>query len=169
MQEFVDDFKENIIYRLDESTRMVLKCLDELSEKDIWRRPNEESNSIGNLIVHLCGNITQYVISSLGDRPDQRDRDSEFSQDINVSKKELIQQLTATVEEARTIIGNSDSQVLLKKRGVQGFFFSGTGIAIHVMEHYSYHTGQIAFYTKLLKSKDLGFYDGMDLNAPNES
>jgi len=72
-----------------------------------------------------------------------------------------------TMEQAKSSIRNCSPEALLKIREVQGFRLSGTGIIIHVVEHLSYHTGQIAFWTKILKDKDLGFYDGMDLNTKN--
>ncbi len=166
--ELLSEFKEQIMYRLDESTRMNLQSLALVSENEIWKRVNDSSNSIGNLILHLCGNISQYAIASLGNTDDHRNRDLEFSIQDGYSKAELIKKLINTVEEAKIIINQTTSKAYLKKREVQGFNFSGIGIAIHVAEHYSYHTGQIAFWVKQLKNKDLGFYDGLDLNTKNK-
>ncbi|MBQ0733228.1 DinB family protein [Aquimarina celericrescens] len=164
------EFVEQINYRLDESTRMIVLSFDQLSEEDIWKRPNANSNSIGNLILHLCGNITQYAISSLGCLEDERDRDSEFLIIKGISKKQLLEKMQSTVKKAKEIISAISVDELLRKREVQGFNFSGIGIAIHVTEHYSYHTGQIAFWTKQLKDKkSLGFYDGIDLNIKNKN
>lgn len=168
MDKFKTEFVENAIYRMNESTRMIKKTFEELSESDIWRKPNNSSNSIGNLILHLCGNIGQYIIASLGENPDTRERDLEFSTADGLAKAELLQQLIKTVETAKSTIENATTEQLLKKRMVQGFEFSGIGVVIHAVEHYSYHTGQIAFWTKLLKDKDLGFYDGLDLTVVNE-
>lgn len=165
--EIIQDFKEQIIYRLDESVRMITISFDQLSEEDIWKRFNESSNSIGNLILHLCGNITQYAIASLGNLEDNRDRDAEFNATDGLTKSELLTKLTTTITEAKRIIDTCSTVEYQRKREVQGFNFSGIGIAIHVTEHLSYHTGQIAFWTKQLKNKDLGFYDGMDLNIKN--
>ncbi|MEO6221149.1 MAG: DUF1572 family protein [Ginsengibacter sp.] len=120
------------------------------------------------LILHLCGNITQYIMSSLGETEDTRERDKEFSTDGGYSKSELIDMLNSTIEKAIITIENMDTDSLLRKRHVQGFLSSGIGNIIQVTEHYSYHTGQIIFWTKLLKSKDLGFYTGIDLNKKNE-
>jgi len=123
---------------------------------------------VGNLLLHLCGNIRQYAISSLGNTSDVRERDKEFSADGGYSKSGLLQKLIATIEEAKRIIQNVSEVELLKKRKVQGYIYSGLGIIIHVTEHYSYHTGQIIFWTKLLKNKDLNFYAGVNLNIKNE-
>lgn len=142
--------------------------MNELEEAEIWKRPNNASNSVGNLILHLCGNITQYIISSLGGEEDKRERDKEFSANGGYPKSELIDKLKLTVENAITIIQNMDADGLLRKRYVQGFQISGMGNIIHVTEHYSYHTGQIIFWIKLLRSKDLNFYEGIDLNKKNQ-
>lgn len=164
MDKFKTEFIENAIYRLNESSRMVKKAFEVLSEEEIWLRPNGSSNTIGNLILHLCGNIQQYAIASLGEKPDTRERDGEFEAEGGFTKVELLEKLDKTLEEAKAIIEAATTEQLTKKRTVQGFHFSGIGIIIHVVEHYSYHTGQIAFWTKLLKNKALGFYDGIDLN-----
>lgn len=166
--EVLEELKNQIIYRLDESTRMNTKSLSLISEDDVWKRINNSSNSIGNLILHLCGNITQYAISSLGNTDDLRNRDLEFSIDKGYSKSELLEKLNTTLEEAKAIINKTTLEEYLRKREVQGFTFSGVGIVIHVTEHYSYHTGQIAFWVKQLKNKDLGFYDGVDLTIKNK-
>ncbi len=163
------EFIEQIIYRLDESTRMVTLSLGHLTDEDMWSRPNETSNSIGNLILHLCGNIRQYAISSLGNTQDTRERDAEFEANAGFSKKELLDMLIETVEEAKRVLETCTVSELMRKREVQGFVFSGIGIAIHVTEHYSYHTGQIAFWTKQVNTKkSLGFYDGINLNKKNK-
>ena len=164
----ISEFVENTLYRMDESTRMVKKSLAGLSDQELWHRPNDASNSIGNLMLHLCGNITQYAISSLGETKDVRKRDLEFSIKSGFSKNELLDQLTKTVEAAKRTIQHTTVEQWLRKREVQGFNFSGIGIVMHVVEHYSYHTGQIAFWVKQVKNKDLRFYDGMDLNIKNK-
>ena len=158
---------DQCIYRLDESSRMVKKCLDQLSNDNVWKKPNESSNSIGNLILHLCGNITQYSISSLGGTEDTRQRDKEFQVTEGFSKEQLFDKLTNTLDQAKRIMKQTTADELLRKRLVQGFNMSGIGIIIHVTEHYSYHTGQIALLTKLWKNKDLGFYADIDLNVKN--
>lgn len=168
-QEVLEEFIDQIIFRLDESSRMVALSLEKLDEDFIWKRPHHNANSIGNLILHLCGNITQYAISSLGETEDIRNRDLEFESKDGYSKKELLDKLEQTVQKAKKVIQNTTLDQYLMKRDVQGFTFSGIGIAIHVTEHYSYHTGQIAFWTKqITEKKSLGFYDGIDLNTKNK-
>ncbi|UII79660.1 DinB family protein [Flagellimonas sp. CMM7] len=158
----------NANYRMDESLRMIKICLDKLSENVIWQKPNETTNSIGNLILHLCGNITQYGIASLRGLEDNRNRGEEFSILSGYAKDELFQKLVDTVETAKKTISEVSTEELLKKRLVQGFEFSGIGNIVHIVEHLSYHTGQIALWTKILNNQDLGFYDGVDLTVKNE-
>ncbi len=152
------------VLRMSENTPRIAKCMQELTEEEVWQRPNASSNSIGNLILHLCGNITQYIISSLGGKDDLRVRDEEFAAVGGYTRAQLISKLEGTVSEAIQIIKNATEEEALRQRPVQAYNFSGIGNIIHVVEHYSYHTGQIAFWTKLLKNKDLGFYAGVDLN-----
>jgi uncharacterized damage-inducible protein DinB len=163
-----EEIVAQIILRMEEITPRIEKCLAELTEAEVWQRPNPASNSVGNLVLHLCGNIAQYAISSLGNRPDLRDRDAEFAAKEGFSKAELLEKLTRTVREAVETIRHSSREELMRVRSVQGFQLSGIGIIVHVCEHYSYHTGQIAFWTKILKNKDLGFYAAIDLTVKNE-
>ena len=161
------EFIEQSIYRITENTQRIIKCLGEIEEIEIWKFPNDHSNSIGNLILHLCGNVRQYAISALGEIEDTRERDKEFLTRTGPAKSELLNELTHTISEAIYRMENIDENRLMKIYSVQGFNLSGIGIIIHVTEHYSYHTGQIAFWIKQIKNKDLGFYANIDLNVKN--
>ena len=167
MNDFMQEFIGQAIHRIDENTPRIANCLGKLEDGEVWKRPNGSSNSVGNLILHLCGNITQYAVSSLGNVPDHRDRDQEFLVEGGWSKEELLDKLTDTVQLAKKTIQAASLDELMRKRSVQGFTYSGIGIIIHITEHYAYHTGQIAFWTKILKNSPLGFYDGIDLNQKN--
>ena len=167
-EKFIGEFIAQAIHRIDENTQKLETCIQELNETEIWKRPNLHSNSVGNIILHLCGNIRQYAISSLGNSKDVRERDKEFSADGGYAGPELLKKLTDTIEHAKNVIQNTTEEELFRERKVQGYTHSGIGIILHVTEHYSYHTGQIIFWTKLLKDKDLGFYAGIDLNVKNE-
>lgn len=166
--ELLKEVKEHSIYRIERSTPRIVTCMGQLSEEEVWLRPNEASNSVGNLVLHICGNMTQYIISSIGGQPDDRERDKEFSATGGFTKRELIDKLTNTTLEAVRVISEASLEELLRIRSVQGYSYSGIGNIIHVTEHYSYHTGQIALWTKLLKNKDLGFYANINLNTKNE-
>lgn len=164
----VREVKANAIFRMEESLRMVRRSFELLKEEDLWKRPNEASNSIGNMVVHLKGNMTQYILSALGEREDVRQRNEEFSIRGGPSSKALIQDLSTLVEEVKVVIGGLTEEQLISRYQVQGFDLSGIGIIMHVVEHFSYHTGQIAFWVKYLENKDLKFYEGVDLNVKNK-
>ena len=166
---FQIEFVTQAIYRMEESLRMVKICMGQISEDTIWKKPNATTNSIGNLILHLCGNITQYGISSLRKEKDERNRDEEFTVKEGYSKGELLEKLESTVREAENAFKEIEPEEFLRKRKVQGFEFSGIGNIIHVVEHFSYHAGQIALWTKLLNNQDLGFYNGIDLTVKNDT
>ena len=167
-RELQEELVWNAGYRMKESLRMIKICLDQLTEEQVWQKPNESTNSIANLILHLCGNITQYGIASIQDLEDERKRDEEFSTESGYTKAELTQRLEDTISDAKRAFYDAPLNELLRKRNVQGFNFSGVGNIIHVTEHLSYHTGQIALYTKMLNNQDLGFYSGVNLNVKNE-
>lgn len=164
-----NEFIRESIRHFDENTEKIEACLNELNDAEIWDRPNTSSNSIGNLILHLCGNITQYVISSLGETEDVRNRREEFELKDGYSKHELMKKLKNVVQRAKAELLRLSNESLTKKRSVQGFNMTGTGIVLHVVEHYSYHTGQIVSLTKLRKDIDLGFYSKVDLNKKNRT
>ncbi len=164
---FRKEFIEQTLKSIDENTSKIKACIKQLDEKDIWFRHNEHVNSVGNILLHLCGNIRQWIISSLGGAPDIRERDLEFSTMGGFTKEELTTRWQDTMQEAVTVITDASPENLLRRREVQGSAHSGIGIIIHVTEHYSYHTGQIIFLTKLYKNIDMGFYAGTDLNKHN--
>lgn len=155
---------DEVLHRLyDESLPRILKCLDRLTNEQIWWRPNESSNSIGNLVLHLCGNVNQWIYSGLGGFPDDRVRQNEFDTREFIDREELKVALETTMEKARTVIEGITVLEILRIRPVQTFEEKGLSILIHVTEHFSYHTGQIAYITKMLSDKPLGFYDGITL------
>jgi len=165
LKKFQSEFVENSCYRMDESLRMIKISLDKVSEQQVWQKPNASLNSIGNLMLHLCGNMTQYGMASLNETEDKRERDIEFSTSGGFTKTELMEKLQETVEQVKTAFKNTAIERLLTLKQVQGFEFSGIGNIVHVVEHFSYHTGQIAFWVKLLNDQPLGFYEGHDLNT----
>ncbi|WP_445382222.1 DinB family protein [Robiginitalea sp. IMCC43444] len=165
--DWAEEFKKQADYRISESVRMLEICLKGIDNDFFWHQDNENTNSIGTLLLHLEGNIRQYILSGLAAKKDTRNRDLEFS---NSSKEEVSQvwdKLAETINEAREIISSSSAERLLSYSLVQGFSLSGLGMAMHVVEHLSYHTGQIAHMVKVRNGKALGFYKGIDLNTRN--
>ncbi|HWZ54444.1 MAG TPA: DinB family protein [Verrucomicrobiae bacterium] len=133
------------------------KCLRRLSEDEIWWRPNPSSNSAGNLVLHLCGNVRQWVISGLGSAEDLRERDLEFAEHGPIPRDRLITQLRRTVQEACRVLGRVRESLLTKRHEIQGFRVSGLYAVLHVVEHFSHHAGQIIYITKLKRGEDLKF------------
>lgn len=163
----VVEFIDQSVFRMKESLERIEKCLDQLSEDEVWHKPNEASNSVGNLIVHLNGNVTQYILAGMGGAKDNRNRDKEFEKTGGKDKKKLLSEFKTTMEKAFEACENMSPMDMLIQRTIQGFTLSGMGVIIHVVEHLSYHTGQIAYITKALTNQDLGFYAGQDLNVTN--
>jgi uncharacterized damage-inducible protein DinB len=133
-------------------------CLTRLSEAEAWWRPNEKSNSVGNLILHLCGNITQWVIHGVGGAADARNRPAEFAARESCSKAELLQKLESTLAAVDTVLANLPVAKLAEPRLIQGFNVTVLGAIFHVVEHFSYHTGQIIYITKMRTGEDLKFW-----------
>jgi uncharacterized damage-inducible protein DinB len=137
----------------------IRRCLDELSETDVWWRPHEATNSVGNLLLHLAGNVRQWVISSLGGATDRRQRPQEFAERTPISKEELWAGLEKTIREADAILADFPRDRLLEKRFIQKYETNVLQAVFHVVEHFSYHTGQIVYVTKSRREMDLKLYD----------
>lgn len=148
----------------EESLPRVRRCLSYLDEAEVWLRPNENVPSVGNLVLHLCGNVRQWIGSGLGGAADGRDRAAEFSERGPIPKADLLARLEGVLAEADQVLDRLDPETLLQKRPVQAFEESGLSILVHVVEHFSYHTGQITTFIKTRKNVDLGYYAGIDLN-----
>jgi uncharacterized damage-inducible protein DinB len=149
----------------DESLPRIRKCLAQMSVEEIWTRPNEQTVSAGNLVLHLAGNVRQYIVATLGGVPDVRERQAEFDATGPMPSAELLSRLESAMTEVSQVLDRIDPATLLQTHRVQGFVESGLSILVHVVEHFSYHTGQIAYIVKSRKNVDLGFYRGKDLNA----
>jgi uncharacterized damage-inducible protein DinB len=135
------------------------RCLEALTEEDLWWRANESSNSIGNLLLHLSGNARQWIVSGLGGRPDERRRQIEFDERSSILKADLIGGLKQTLVEVDAVLAGFDLASLLTHYQIQECEVSAIEAVFHVVEHFSMHTGQIILLTKLLTQRDLRFYD----------
>lgn len=163
--ELAAQLRDEACRRLEESRLRIHACVARLTDEQLWHRPNTHVVSVGNLVLHLCGNVGQWVNSTLGARPDHRQRDTEFDEVGPVDRTTLLADLDRTLAEATATIRAMDQADLEADHRVQGFLESGTAIVLHVVEHFSYHTGQITLHTKLLLDVDTGYYAGQDLNA----
>lgn len=137
------------------------RCLEQLSDQETWWRAGEESNSIGNLILHLAGNARQWIVCGVGDAgADERVRQQEFDERREIPRAELIAVLKKTLAEVDGVLARLDHAQILAARRIQGRDDITILEAIfHVVEHFSMHTGQIILLTKMLTKKDVAFYD----------
>jgi uncharacterized damage-inducible protein DinB len=137
-------------------------CVESLTEDQVWWRPNEASNSIGNLLLHLNGNVRQWLLVSFNHAEDTRDRPAEFAERSRLAPSALLQQLGATVDEACGVITRLTHDQLVTPMQIQGYSVTGLQAVYHVVEHFGIHYGQIAYITKLVREADLGFYRELD-------
>ena len=146
------------VFLRDDYLPKLLHCLNQMSDDDLWWRPNEVSNSVGNLVLHLCGNLRQWIVSSVGGVAFKRDRDAEFAARGPVAKTELIASLKTAVEEVDRVLAKLDNGELLKRISVQKYEVSVLQAVYHVVEHFGYHLGQILYVYKLRTGQDPKFY-----------
>jgi uncharacterized damage-inducible protein DinB len=135
----------------------ILECLKLLSDEDIWWRAHSTSNSVGNLVLHLSGNVRQWIVSGVGGAPDRRERDKEFAESGPVPRRELVTRLRSTLVEAGRVLEVLRTNELNRVYSIQGFRVTGLEAVAHVVEHFAYHAGQIIFITKMKLGEDLGF------------
>ena len=133
------------------------RCVNMLSETEVWWRPNPQSNSVGNLLLHLEGNVRQWIVSGLGGAPDNRQRDLEFSESGPLPHAEILARLRKTVRRAARVVARLSTANLLRQYQIQRFRVTGLEAVFHVAEHFAFHTGQIIYATKSLRGEDLGF------------
>ena len=133
-------------------------CVEPLTVEQVWWRPNEASNSIGNLLLHLNGNVTQWLVDSFDRNEDKRDRPAEFAAEGGLTAAELLARLGATLEKAAKVLDRLTTEELLAPYEIQGYEVRGLDAVYQVVEHFAQHYGQVAYITKSLLGKDLGFY-----------
>ena len=137
----------------------IKRCFDELSTDNIWWRAHETDNSIGNLILHLNGNIRQWIISGIGKAQDVRNRKAEFAERDHIDKQQLLSLFEATLREADSALEHFEESKLLEVRYIQVYDVTCLDAISQVVEHVAQHMGQIIYITKLRTAKDLKFYN----------
>jgi len=155
LNEIKSEFERRIY---EEGYDRIIKCLAHLSEEEVWQRPNENTVSIGNLILHLSGNVRQWICAGLGQQEDVRNRDLEFSTNGGLSKAQLSEKIKLTIIDAQEVVDSVVLSDLSKTYPVQVYNETGLSIVVHVIEHFSYHIGQITYAVKSLKNIDTRYY-----------
>jgi uncharacterized damage-inducible protein DinB len=147
---------------LDQYWPRMKRCVESLTDDQVWWRPNEASNSVGNLLLHLNGNVTQWLVASFNDREDLRDRPAEFASREGAPGRTLVATLDATMAAAASVLARLTEADLLRTCHIQGYTVTGLEAVYQVVEHFGLHYGQIVYITKLLQGADLGFYRELD-------
>ena len=146
----------------------VTTCLDVLTEEQLWQRPNPHSNAVGNLVLHLAGNVRQWVIAGVGGATDARERAAEFAAESG-TRDELKRRLTETIDQACAILQSLPAERLSDQVEIQGFRLTILEGIYHVVEHFSGHTGQIILLAKTYAARPFDFYNYLDEQHPDET
>jgi len=137
-------------------------AVEGLTDEQVWWRPNPASNSVGNLLLHLNGNVRQWIIASFNRTEDARDRPSEFAAEGSISGAALLERLAQTIDEAASVLARLTVDDLLATYPIQGYAVNGLHAVFQVVEHFGMHYGQVLYITKALQGRDLGFYSELN-------
>jgi hypothetical protein len=135
---------------LDEGMAKIEHCLGQLTDADVWHRPSEPMNSIGNLLLHLCGNVRQWIVSGVGGSPDTRARPAEFAERGPIAKDELLRRLREAVVAAGDALRRSSADELLRPRHVQHGEVTGVRAIVGSVSHFVGHVQEIVHMTRRL-------------------
>ena len=155
MADLAHAFLERSRGYMSEYLSKIERCLGELSDEDVWWRPYESSNSIGNLMLHLQGNVGQWIIGGVGQRPFERNRQQEFDARSPLPWRRLFASLKTTVGQADEVMRAVEPSALLDRRQIQDSDVTVLEAVYHVVEHFGMHTGQIITLSKMRTGKDL--------------
>ena len=158
--EIVQEFELRVF---DESYPRVYKCLSLVNQDQLWDSPNSNVPAIGCLVLHLCGNARQWILSGIGDEKDNRIREDEFIIHRNIRKSDFIFLMENLKVQLKNCLERMPEDSLMRRKTIQGYDVTGFSAIIHVIEHFSYHTGQITTLTKMYVDKDTGYYEGRSL------
>jgi hypothetical protein len=143
-------------------------CVRKLTPEQIWMRAESNQNAVGNLLLHLNGNVRQWILHGVGGQSDLRDRDAEFAERGGAGASELLARLRATVEEAAALLQALPAGRLMEHTQNQGYDCTVLTAIYHVVEHFAGHSFQIIYATKLFTAEDLGFYAHLSGSAPHD-
>ena len=161
------EFRRQTAFYLAESRRKIDAVWADLSEAEIWSRPNEQTLAPANQLIHLTGNLRQWVLTGLGGAPDVRTRDAEFAARGGRGKEDIYAEFAEVCAAVHAQLASGEP-ALTQPLTVQGHTTSALGVWVHVTEHLSYHTGQLVFFAKQLRGREYDLYAGWDLNARTE-
>jgi len=157
--QFLERSRYYLAYEYPTKIRFAVEAVDETV---IWKRSNEESNSIGNLLLHLAGNVREWITCGIGGKECDRDRASEFAARDGHTKSELLSGLTASVIDSDKVLASLRDADLEREVTIQGRDTTVLAAIYHVVEHFSMHTGQIIMLAKIYKPGVVKFYENAD-------
>jgi hypothetical protein len=123
--------------------------LNQLDDAQTWWRPAESMNSIANLVLHLCGNLEQWILSGVGGAVAHRNRPLEFSERTAIPKQQLSQRLSSTVSQVDAVLAQVKDATLLEPRRIQGFEETVLSAIFETLAHFNGHTQEIVYITRL--------------------
>jgi hypothetical protein len=138
-------------------------CIEQLTDEQVWWRPNPACNSVGNLLLHLNGNVGQWLVASFNKFDDARNRPAEFNERRRIPGRQMLDQLGETMREADKVLARLTPDDLAATYHIQGYTVRGLDAVYQVVEHFGLHYGQVLYITKSLLGEDLGFH--RELNA----
>ena len=154
--------------RLQQFSSHIEKCLVQLTDEQVWIRGGENENSVGNLLLHLYGNMRQWIVAGVGGEADTRRRDDEFSERGGLTNRVLTERLLNLVKQATAVIDGVSVQRLSERLVIQGYEVSVLDAIYHVVEHFAMHTGQIIFMTKMLTGNTTGLNHDVQSAPPEQ-
>ena len=143
---------------LDECLAKVAHCLEQLSEEQVWWRPHESMNSIGNLILHVSGNMRQWLVGGLSGAADARHRPAEFAERGPIARAVLVAGLAGVVADAKRVFRQTSPTAMQQERRIQGFTVTGWGAVFHAVPHFNGHTQEIISATRMQLGDAYEFY-----------
>ena len=149
-EKFAQAFLQETRQALAQEHRRIAHSLGQLDESQIWQRPSPDVNSIGTIIVHLCGNLRQRFLHGIGGAEDVRNRPSEFTGAATFSKQELLATLNELIRKIDALLQDLPVGVLLAPRRIQGEETVGLAVIYRTVTHLEGHALQIAYVTHTL-------------------
>lgn len=142
-------FRRESCFTLDYSRDRMFHALEQLGDDQAWWRPHESMNAAGNIVLHVCGNLHQWIVSGVGGAADTRDRHGEFAQRAAIPVMELRSRLQATVDQAKAAITHANDEELLRTRFIQITNCTGLGAVYHSVAHFEGHAQEMIYIARL--------------------
>ena len=147
-EKVTEAFIQAVLAQLEEGVKIIEHCIVQLDDQQVWWRPSERMNSIGNLLLHVTGNIRQWLIAGLSEAPDRRERQAEFDDRSDRPAAELMAGLQSTVADAQAALRAQSPRLLLAERLVQQFELDGFGAILGSLTHFQGHVQEIVHLTR---------------------